>query len=55
MDPISISFYAIICGLLALVAPSLKGVLPRLAIGAFVGVAAALALPMLKDALAISA
>ena len=45
MDPISLVFYAIVCGLLSLVAPNLGGMVPRLAVGAVVGVAAATALP----------
>ncbi len=48
MDPISISFYAVICGLLGLVAPRLGGVIPRLATGAVVGIVAAVVLPFLK-------
>ncbi len=48
MDPISLTFYAVICGLLSLVAPNLGGTLPRLAVGAVVGTVAALALPFLR-------
>ena len=52
MDPIALTFYAVICGLLSAVAPSLGGRLPRLAIGAVVGVIAAAVLPMVRTALA---
>ncbi|MEL6642806.1 MAG: hypothetical protein AAFQ79_02635 [Pseudomonadota bacterium] len=48
MDPISLVFYAVVCGLLSLFAPNLGGYLPRLLIGAGVGVLAAFALPMIR-------
>lgn len=48
MDPISIAFYAVICGLLSMFAPSLGGRVPRLAIGAVVGVVAAISLPVVR-------
>lgn len=48
MDPISLVFYAIVCGLLSLFAPQLGGRLPRLAVGAGVGVLAASVLPILN-------
>jgi hypothetical protein len=48
MDPISLAFYAIVCGLLSLVAPNLGGMVPRLAIGAVVGIAAAAILPLIR-------
>ncbi len=48
MDPISLAFYAIVCGLLSLFAPNLGGAMPRLALGAGVGVVAATVLPILK-------
>ena len=51
MDPISLTFYAAICGLLSLFAPSLGGRVPRLAVGALVGLAAATILPVLRGAL----
>lgn len=53
MDPISIAFYALICGLLGLVAPNIKGAVPRVAIGAAVGVVAALILPALRAVLGL--
>ncbi|MDJ1009345.1 MAG: hypothetical protein QNJ13_16130 [Paracoccaceae bacterium] len=52
MDPIAIVFYAIICGCLSLFAPSLGGMAPRLAVGAAVGIAASIALPFLRTAMA---
>lgn len=51
MDPIAIAFYAVICGCLSAVAPNLGGMPIRLAIGAVVGVIAALVLPMVKGVL----
>ena len=51
MDPISLVFYAIVCGLLSLFAPNLGGYLPRLIVGAGVGLVAALALPTIRGAL----
>ncbi|MEM9425553.1 MAG: hypothetical protein AAGA06_02525 [Pseudomonadota bacterium] len=51
MDPISLTFYAVICGLLSMFAPKLGGRMPRLAIGAVVGVAAATILPILRGTL----
>ncbi len=50
MEPVSIIFYAVICGLLSLFAPQLGGMVPRLAVGAVVGVAAAIVLPLLRGA-----
>jgi len=49
MDPITLGFYAIVCGLLSAVAPSMPRLPVRLAIGAVVGLAAASLLPLLKD------
>lgn len=51
MDPIALLFYAVICGCLSLFAPKLGGMMPRLAVGALVGVAAATALPFIQGAL----
>ena len=48
MDPISMAFYAVVCGALSLVAPSLPRPLARVAAGAAVGVVAALVLPWIK-------
>ena len=50
MEPISLIFYAVVCGLLSLFAPSLGGAMPRMAIGAVVGIAAAGTLPFLQGA-----
>ncbi|MEM7720696.1 MAG: hypothetical protein AAF222_15985 [Pseudomonadota bacterium] len=47
MDPIALTFYAVVCGLLSLFAPKLGGRVPRLAVGAVVGVLAAAILPVL--------
>lgn len=48
MDPISVVFYAIICGCLSLFAPNLGGYIPRLIVGAGVGIVAAVVLPMVR-------
>ena len=48
MEPISLVFYAVICGLLSVFAPNLGGALPRMAVGAVVGIAAAATLPILR-------
>lgn len=48
MDPISLGFYAIICGCLSSFAPDTLGKLPRFGIGAVVGIGAAALLPMLR-------
>lgn len=48
MDPITVTYYAVVCGLLAaLVPPSLRMVF-RLGIGAGVGVVAAVVLPFIQ-------
>ena len=49
MDPIALVFYAVVCGLLSLVAPNLGGMLPRLVVGAGVGIVAAMVLPILNS------
>ena len=49
MDPISLAFYAVICGLLSLFAPNFGGAMPRLAVGAGVGIAAATLLPIFRS------
>ena len=51
MEPVSLVFYAVICGLLSLFAPSLGGRVVRLATGAVVGVIAAIVLPILQGTL----
>ena len=48
MEPISLAFYAAVCGLLSLFAPALGGMVPRVAAGAVVGVVAAMVLPMIR-------
>ncbi len=54
MDPIAIVFYALVCGVLSLFAPNMGGRVPRLAIGAVVGVVAALLLPVLKSLMGVA-
>ena len=48
MDPFSLAFYAAVCGALSVVAPKLGSFLPRLAIGAVVGLLAAMLLPLVR-------
>jgi hypothetical protein len=52
MDPISLAFYAAVCGLLSVAAPRFGGMIPRLGIGAVVGIVAATVLPWIKTAMA---
>ena len=51
MDPISIGFYAIVCGCLGAAGPKLGAFPIRLAIGVTTGVIAALVLPIIKGAM----
>lgn len=48
MDPISLAFYAAVCGVLSLFAPRLGGRVQRLLAGGVVGVVAATVLPVLR-------
>ena len=48
MDWIALAFYACVCGGLGIAAPFLGGFLPRLAVGAVVGICAAILLPLLR-------
>ncbi len=49
MDPISLAFYAVVCGVLGLAAPAMGGMAVRLSVGAAVGLGAAALLPLLRD------
>ena len=51
MDPITIAFYAIVCGCLSAVAPKLPKLPVRLGVGAGVGILAATVLPLIQGAL----
>ena len=53
MEPISLVFYAIVCGLLSAFAPSLGGLPLRMAVGAVVGIAAAVALPFVRGMMGV--
>ncbi|WP_417206186.1 hypothetical protein [Antarctobacter sp.] len=55
MDPISLVFYATVCGLLGLAGPSLGAAPIRLGIGAIVGVVAVSVLPFVHQILGVSA
>lgn len=51
MDPISLVYYAVICAVLSVVAPSMSTSTIRLAVGAVVGMAAAGGLPLVQSML----
>lgn len=53
MDFVTIVFYAIVCAVLGLAAPALRGWRSRLVIGALVGIAASAGLPMLRASLGV--
>lgn len=53
IDPIAMVFYAVVCAALAAFAPQRTGRVPRLALGAVVGLAAAALLPSLRGLLGI--
>jgi len=48
MDPIVITFYAVVCGVLGWAAPKLGGSVMRLGVGAIVGVIAVTVLPLVR-------
>lgn len=48
MDPITLTFYAVVCGCLSVVAPKFPGLPVRLGVGAGVGILAALVLPFIQ-------
>lgn len=50
MDVLSLVFYALICGLLAVFAPNLGSRAMRMGVGAVIGIAAAAILPVLRGA-----
>jgi len=49
MDPTSMTFYAIVCGVLGVSAPRFDSAWFRLAFGAVIGVIAAFALPYIRQ------
>ena len=51
MDPVSLVFYATVCGVLGLAGPSLGAAPIRLGIGAVVGVVAVMVLPWIHSLL----
>lgn len=51
MDPVSIGFYAIICGALSAAGPALGGLIRRISAGVMVGAAASWLLPIIKASL----
>jgi len=52
MEPISLGFYAIVCGLLGAAGPKLGALPMSLGIGAVVGLVAATVLPIIQGAMA---
>ncbi|KUF12768.1 hypothetical protein [Pseudoponticoccus marisrubri] len=54
MDPISLGYYALVCGLLGLAGPRLGRAPIRLGIGALVGVVAVAILPQIKQLLGLA-
>ena len=54
MEPISLTFYAAVCGVLSVVAPNLGGMVSRLAVGAGVGLIAASVLPIIKGMMTVA-
>jgi hypothetical protein len=52
MDPIALTFYAVVCGLLSAASPRIPRLPVRLGIGAAVGLVAATVLPLVKQMLA---
>jgi hypothetical protein len=53
MDPVTLGFYAIVCGMLSVVSPGLGPMGTRLIIGAGVGLVAAAFLPFIRGSLGI--
>ncbi len=54
MDPVSLVFYACVCGVLGLAGPKLGAAPVRLGIGALVGIVAVTALPHVKTVLGLT-
>lgn len=48
MDPVSMAFYALVCGVLGVVLPPSLSRIVRFAVGAGVGIAAAATLPVVR-------
>ena len=53
MDPVTLIFYACVCGALGWAGPKLGAPIVRLGIGAAVGITAALILPLLRGAMGL--
>ena len=53
MDPLTLAFYAIVCGLLSAVAPRMPKLAVRLIVGAVAGIVAAGLLPAIRGALGL--
>jgi hypothetical protein len=53
MDPVTLTFYAVVCGLLGLAGPTLGRPMIRLGIGAAIGLIAAAALPTIRTSLGL--
>ncbi|MBX3579804.1 MAG: hypothetical protein KF723_21595 [Rhizobiaceae bacterium] len=53
MDPVTISFYAVVCGSLAILSPRIPTAVLRLVVGIAAGVAGASLLPFIRASLGI--
>jgi hypothetical protein len=53
VDPVTLAYYAMICGCLALASPRWTKMRMRLMVGVIVGVVAALLLPVLRGAIGL--
>ncbi|MDF0601829.1 hypothetical protein P1J78_13870 [Psychromarinibacter sp. C21-152] len=51
MDPVTLTYYALVCGLLSAFAPTVRRRIARLAVGAVIGLVAAGALPFVRATL----
>ena len=51
MDPVTMIFYGLVCGVLGALAPNLGGRNIRIAIGAAVGAVSAILLPAIRSAI----
>lgn len=53
MDPITVTYYALVCAGLSLGAGRIRATVTRVAVGVLVGIAAAAALPTVRAALGV--
>ncbi len=53
MDPVTLTFYAIVCGALGVIAPGLGSLATRLIVGGAVGIVAAALLPIIRSQIGV--